>query len=170
MSAIPTGNIQFLSNASSVCQVFNLGTANVSMSSLVGKKTKASEIAFSSNTLALPISLRSLAGVTPVNITQIPPMPIWSEGSIIFQNSNSVLTYEGSGGPTPSPLTWYFGIGTSPGTFNKLSLTNYNPGYVWIGDINTSTLYYISALYSNTTTGEKGIAISNPQGVYAFSF
>ena len=77
MSAIPTGNIQFLSNASSVCQVFGLGTANVSMSSLVGKKTKASEIAFSSNTtLALPISLRSLAGLWALNITQIPSEPI----------------------------------------------------------------------------------------------
>lgn len=165
MSAIPAGNIQFLSNASSVCQVFGLGTSNVSMSSLVGKKTKASEIAFSSNTLALPISLRSLAGVMPVNVTQIPPIPVINTLTYLDSNTPSV----NPGGPSTFPLQWYYGIGTSPGTFDKMPLRPVTTGIVWIGNINTSTLYYISALYYNTITGEKGIAISNTQGVYAIN-
>ena len=164
MSAIPTGNIQFLSNASSVCQVFGLGTANVSMSSLVGKKTKASEIAFSSNTtLALPISLRSLAGLWALNITQIPPMPV---GTITFNPGGSVFISVDAPSP-PSSLTWYYGLGTSPGTFDRVSLQTNDVDVNWNGEKYTDTLYYFSALYSNVTTGEKGLAISNPQGVYA---
>ena len=163
MPSIPsTGNIQFLSNASSVSQVFGLGAAPVSMSSLVGKKTKAAEIAFSSNTLVAPISLRSLAGLWPVIVTQIPPMPVFI--SLTFQYLDNPTVEEPSA-DTPS-LTWYYGIGTSPGTFDKMSLRDRYSG-VWNGNVTSDTLYYISALYSNTITGEKGVAISNPTGVYA---
>jgi hypothetical protein len=165
MPAIPsTGDIQFLSNASSVSQVFGLGAAPVSMSSLVGKKTKAAEIAFSSNTLVAPISLRSLAGLWPVIVTQIPPMPVVYDLDV--QNPGGVQVEEPVNNDTPS-LTWYYGIGTSPGTFDKMPLRERYQIGVWNGDIYTDTPYYISALYSNTTTGEKGVAISNTDSFYA---
>jgi hypothetical protein len=133
------------------------------MSSLVGKKTRAAEIAFSSNTLVAPISLRSLAGRWPVIVTQIPSMPVIN--SLTFQTLNSPDIQEPPA-DTPS-LTWYYGIGTSPGTFDKLPLKSRSETGSWNGPVTSDTFYYISALYSNTITGEKGVAISNPTGVYA---
>jgi hypothetical protein len=87
--------------------------------------------------------------------------------SIYFNPGNSVYIPVDAGGPSPFPLSWYYGIGTSPATFDTVSLTPFSGDGVWIGEKYTETLYYISALYSNVTTGEKGLAVSNPQGVYA---
>lgn len=159
-----TGDVQFLSNASSnaVCQVFGLATTNVTLSSLVGRPYNPSVTAapvFTAPTVrALPLSLqRDLSGASLFMATPNNP----TIGGLDTNNQGIYPFYSGTTGAT---LRYYIALGTSAGTSNILSWRdvsintwNYLPANTFTRDAK----YYLSAVLSNINNGRKSLAISN---------
>ena len=169
MSKVPsTGDIRFLSNANSVCQVFGLGTANVAMTSLDGKEVRKAEPGNSNwitaTTISKPISLRNLAGgfVGTIAAPDINAFGVTTDQNInVYRNTFDSGDGNESNNYTPT-FDQYFGVGSSPGADNIM-------GYARIGFFNwqatpiATIAYYVSIFTSNHVTGEKGLLyVSGP--------
>jgi hypothetical protein len=163
MSKIPsTGNIQFLSNANSVSQVFSLGAAPVSTASLLGKnyrKTRADNSNWVEGfTIARNISLRNLAGgfIGTIAAPDINAYGVKTDQTLeISRNTFDSGDGNESNGYVPT-TDQYVGVGTSPGADNVMRYARYG-FFEFQAGVNPGTTYYVSAFTSNHVTGEKGL-------------
>jgi hypothetical protein len=165
---IGSGFVHFLSNASSnaVCQRFNLGTSNVSMTSLNGYKYKDRQLTNSSNVITLPFSLLSLLEKYPLLITELPPTP-----AIISLNQaeeNTVIAiYGGDFGDDTPTRRLYFGLGwnTANDPANARSYSYRGDTFTWYG-LESGRIYYASSFISNTVTDQKSLVVFSTGQVF----
>ena len=149
-----TGDVQFLSNASSnaVCQVFGLGS-NSSFSSLVGLSYNPNVNTLYTNLSTIPalssLSLRFFAG-TSLFLTS-PNIPTIS--SITTSGITPVLS-GGSG-------NYYVALGTTEGGSNLLNWVPATSATAISATLIAGTSYYISAFTSNLTTTTKSRVVRN---------
>ena len=150
-----TGDVQFLSNASSnaVCQVFGLA-ADSSFSSLVGRaynpSVTAAPVFVAPTVHALPLSLQGDLSGASLFLTS-PNTPTIS--ALTTSGFTPVLS-GGSG-------TYYIALGTGLGTSNIMNWNSASSSVAKTVDLSRNTNYYISTHLSNVANGRKSLAISN---------
>ena len=160
---IGSGFVHFLSNASSnaVCQRFNLGTSNVSMTSLNGKKYKDRQLTNSSNVITLPFSLISLLEKYPLLITELPPTPTIINLSQV-EADTVIAIYGGDFGDDTPTRRLYYGLGdnfgNNPGPANAKSYSYRGDTFTWYG-LQAGRVYYASSFISNTVTDQKSLVV-----------